>query len=138
MGFNWEDVVEVKKITKKIEHLFAEKGSHQSEFYLSSKDDFHNKIKKELTKKLLSDFDKYVLDPISRILVVFFIFNPDSEERIQKLYYFNPEGFMSPNKIKVGHFDNLTKFIINDYKNFIEKENNLKSFEAGFHFYQLD
>ena len=36
MAGKFEDVLEVKKITKKIEGLFQIKGSYLSEFYFSS------------------------------------------------------------------------------------------------------
>ena len=71
MAGKFEDVLEVKKITKKIEGLFQQKGSYSSEFYFSSKKNFNKTINEDLTEKLLKDFDSYILDPINRILVVF-------------------------------------------------------------------
>jgi hypothetical protein len=74
MAGKFEDVLEVKKITKKIEGLLQQKGSYSSEFYFSSKKNFNKTINEDLTEKLLKDFDSYILNPINRILVVFFLF----------------------------------------------------------------
>ena len=135
MAGKFEDVLEVKKITKKIEGLFQIKGSYLSEFYFSSKENFNKTINEDLTKKLLKDFDGYILDPINRILVVFFIYNKKGDEYFEKLYYFNPEGWTPPKKIKTSHLDNLTNIITRDYEVFLSENKKIKSFEIGLHFY---
>jgi hypothetical protein len=87
---------------------------------------------------LLEDFDSYVLDPINKLLIVFFVYNKDGEERQQKMYYFNPEGFTPPDKIKNSHLKNLTTVVIKDYESFkgtVPKS--IKNLEVGFHFYSL-
>ena len=137
MAGKFEDVLEVKKITKKIESLFQQKGSYSSEFYFSSKKNFNKTVNEDLTEKLLKDFDSYILNPINRILVAFFIYNKKGDEYFEKLYYFNPEGWTPPKKIKTSHLDNLTKIIIRDYEVFLSDNKKIKSFEIGFHFYPI-
>jgi hypothetical protein len=138
MSGKFEDVQEIKKPTKKIENLLAEKGSYASEFYCQGNEEFVKTINQEFTKKLLEDFDSYVLDPINKLLIVFFVYNKDGEERQQKMYYFNPEGFTPPDKIKNSHLKNLTTVVIKDYESFkgtVPKS--IKNLEVGFHFYSL-
>lgn len=138
MSGKFEDVQEVKKPTKKIENLLADKGSYASEFYFQDSGEFVKKINQEFTKKLLEDFDSYVLDPINRLLVVFFIYNKHGDERQQNLYYFNPEGFTPPDNIKSSHLKNLTSAIIKDYESFKGSVGkSIKHLEVGFHFYSL-
>jgi hypothetical protein len=79
-----------------------------------------------------------VLHPIKKLLIVFFIYNKDGEERQQKMYYFNPEGFTPPDKIKTSHLKNLTSVVIKDYETFkgtIDKS--VRNLEVGFHFYSI-
>jgi hypothetical protein len=137
MAGKFEDVQVVKKVTKKIEGLFQQKGSYASEFYFSSNKDFNKTINKNLTEKLLKDFDAYILDPINRILVVFFIYNKKGDAYFERLYYFNPEGWTPPKKIKSTHLENLTKIIIRDYEIFLSENKKIKSFEIGLHFYPV-
>ena len=138
MSGKFEDVQEIKKPTKKIEKLLADKGSYASEFYCQGNEEFVKTINQEFTKKLLEDFDSYVLDPINKLLVVFFLYNKDGEERQQKMYYFNPEGFTPPDKIKSSHLKNLTSLVIKDYESFKDTVGkSIKNLEVGFHFYPL-
>ena len=138
MSGQFEDVQEVKKITKKIENLLAAKGSYASEFYFRGNDQFEKQINQELAKKILEDFDKYILDPINKLLVVFFMHTKDGDERQQTMYYFNPEGYTPPSKIKSSHLKNLTSILIKDYESFkITKGKSLKNIEGGVHFYSM-
>jgi len=138
MSGKFEDVQEIKKPTKKIENLLAEKGSYTSEFYCQGNEEFVKTINQEFTKKLLEDFDSYVLDPINKLMVVFFIYNKDGEERQQKIYFFNPEGFTPPDNIKSSHLKNLTSVVIKDYESFKSTVGkSINNLEAGFHFYSL-
>jgi hypothetical protein len=138
MSGSFEDVKEVKKPTKKIENLLAVKGSYLSEFYFQEGDDFEKKVSHDLTQKIIADYESYVINPESKLLVVFFIRDKNGYLCQQKMYYFNPEGFMPPERIEGSHLANLTAIVIRDYKSYMSTvEKSHDRLEVGFHFYSL-
>lgn len=139
MAGKFDDVIKVKKLSRKIERLLSEKGSYSSEFFFQDNGNFVQIINEDFTNKLLKDFKSYTLDPINRLLIVFYLFNKEGDDYQRNVYYFNPEGFIPPAVIKISNLLNLTLALITDYEIFIANSKSKPSMntEVVIHFYSF-
>jgi hypothetical protein len=137
MSGKFDDIKIIKKPTKKMLNLLNNKGSWDSECSFRSDANFASNVTNRLAAKILDDFGDATLDKWCPVLINFMIFNA-SLVVLDKLYVFNPEAYMPPEKIIMGHFNNLISYIIQDYDNMVANGYDTASEkEVIFYLYQM-
>jgi hypothetical protein len=137
MSGKFDDIKIIKKPTKKMLNLLNNKGAWDSECSFLSDANFASNVTSRLAAKILNDFGDATLDKWCPFLINFMIFSA-SQVVLDKLYVFNPEAYMPPEKITVVHFNNLISSIIQDYENMILNGDDIASEkEVNFYLYQM-